>query len=54
MAGHVSRGTEGEGILDFHPYRSYVGRSEGTVAAIIVGLCVAVGVAGVVLAQVFA
>ena len=31
--------------LDFDPYRSYAGSSQGAVAAIVAGVCVAVGLA---------
>lgn len=40
--------------LGFDPYRSFVGSSDGAVAAIIVSVCVAVGLAIFLLAQVLA
>ena len=40
--------------LDFDPYQSYVGKSDGTAAAVIVGVTIAVGLAVLILIQVLA
>jgi hypothetical protein len=40
--------------LDFDSYRSYVGSSEGAVAAIVAGVCVAVGLAVFLIVQLLA